>query len=724
MVLEEADDIAAAVVPGERFHEDFPKPEGVVFVSQGACNLFKVEFQVHERRVILVAADNFFLAPPFEYFLCIDGNIVVVFSNQIEEDVLHNTSNLVYFYGMQRLLKLKKVLKNSFLASLAESFKAAKATTGKFRPLTGEEVAALEKNGNRCDDWSRVQVEANFTADRIFNSVFMGDVRLPAFYGTLLLPGDISYPTGIYDSLVHNCFIENALIYKVAMLSNVLVRSSAVVQNVGSLVSSGKINYMIGSAMNVGNEMGGRSVKVFPDITTDLVDAQLFHAADAEVQKSFDEMLEQFRNDVALPFGVVGKGAVVSNTNIVRNSWIGEHARVEGAAKIRNSVILSSLEQSTHVYDSVIMENSNVQMGVSVHTGAEVQGSVLMERCKVGSKAIVKSSIVAPCCHIEEAEVNCSYVGPMTQMHHHSLLIAALWPNGCGNLGYGANVGSNHTGRMPDQEIMPGLGMFFGLGVNIKFPANFSESPFTLIASGVTTMPQRLKFPFSLVRPGDPQLVGVPARLNEIVPGWNFAKNAYAMDRNAFKYSVRGKGVVNSSFYSIYSPEIAYNVFDAFSRLQNVTVRDLYTKEHVEGLGENFMRERVRQEAIHAYLEYLEHYVLDMLISLVENDKTLVTMAPRELRRLVVGDANKDIVRVVPMPETFEDMVKRFRVLEKGWFDRVAHGLDRDNNRGREIFDDYDSAHPIDTAFVEWEKARFEDSVRRLNAVLKIDKPE
>ena len=478
---------------------------------------------------------------------------------------------------MQRLLKLKKVLKNSFLLSLAEVFKAAKSATGKFRPLSEGEISALEKNGNRCEDWSRVQVEANFTCDRIHNSVFMGDVRLPAFYGTLLLPGDVSFPTGIYDCMVHDCIVENALLYKVAMLSKVLVRSSAVIYNVGSLVSSGKINYMIGNPMTVGNEMGGRSVKVFPDITTDLVDMQLFHKADDDVQKSFDEMLSQFRTDVALPFGVVGKGAVVSNTTIVRNSWIGSHARVEGAAKIRNSVILSTLEESSHIYDSVILENSNVQTGVTVHTGAEVQGSVLMSRSKIGSKAIVKSSIIAPCCHIEEGEVNSSYMGPLTQMHHHSLLIAALWPAGCGNLGYGANVGSNHTGRMPDQEIMPGQGMFFGLGVNIKFPANYRESPFTLIASGVTTLPQRLKFPFSLVRPGDPQLMGVPARLNEIVPGWNYARNAYALDRNCYKYSVRGKGLVPSAFCSLYNADTVRYVFDAYNRLQVSQVRNIST---------------------------------------------------------------------------------------------------------------------------------------------------
>lgn len=617
------------------------------------------------------------------------------------------------------MLKLKKVLKASDLSSLAENFRAIKASVAKLRNLTAEEVTTLEKNGNRCEDWNRVLVEPNFDPARVQRSVFMGDVRLPAFYGTLLLPGDVSFPTGIYDSLVHNCIVENALVYKVSMLSNVLVRSSAVVHNVGTLVSSGKINFMIGSTMSVGNEMGGRELFVFPDITMDLVEAQLFHKAESDVQQSFEEQLKNFREEISLPFGVVGKGAVVSNTNIVRNSWIGAHARVEGAAKIRNTIILSSLEESTHIYDSVIIENSDLQMGVKVHTGAEVQRSVLMSRSKVGCKAIVKSSIVAPCCHIEEGEVNSSYMGPLTQMHHHSLLIAALWPEGCGNLGYGANIGSNHTGRMPDQEIMPGQGMFFGLGVNVKFPANYRESPFTLIASGVTTMPQRVKFPFSLIRSGDPQLMGVPARLNEILPAWNYARNAYALDRNIYKYAQRGKGAVPNSYFSLYGAETVHYAFDAYCRLQVNQVQDVYTKEHIDGLGENFLRERVRQKALKTYGEYLERYVLDQMIALVENDASLALQPPRELRRLLSGDLNREVSRVVPMPATFDELVKRYRTLEKEWFDGVAHGLDKDIARGKEIFDDYESAHPIDKNFAEWEKNRFEESVKRLSAVLK-----
>ena len=49
----------------------------------------------------------------------------------------------------------------------------------------------------------------------------------------------------------------------------------------------------------------------------------------------------------------------------------------------------------------------------------------------------------------------------------------------------------------------------------------------------------------------------------------------------------------------------------------------------------------------------------------------------------------------------------------------MFHGLDKDNERGRAIFDDYDDAHPVDTAFLEWEKARFEETIKRLSNVLK-----
>lgn len=96
---------------------------------------------------------------------------------------------------------------------------------------------------------------------------------------------------------------------------------------------------------------------------------------------------------------------------------------------------------------------------------------------------------------------------------------AAYWPEGRGNVGYGANVGSNHTGKAPDQELWPGEGVFFGLGTSIKFPANFTRSPYSLVATGVVSLPQKMEMPFSLVNVPDRTLPELSPAFNQVFPG-------------------------------------------------------------------------------------------------------------------------------------------------------------------------------------------------------------
>ena len=105
-------------------------------------------------------------------------------------------------------------------------------------------------------------------------------------------------------------------------------------------------------------------------------------------------------------------------------------------------------------------------------------------------------------------------------------------------------------------------------------------------------------------------------------------------------------------------------------------------------------------------------------------DVALQNQPVKELRRLITTEGNKDVVRVVPLPDTFDELVKRYRQLEKDWFERVSHGLDKDNERGREIFDDYDQAHPVDKGFTEWERLRVEEKMRRLSSIVKSARPE
>src|SRR4029077_20042916 len=117
---------------------------------------------------------------------------------------------------------------------------------------------------------------------------------------------------------------------------------------------------------------------------------------------------------------------------------------------------------------------------------------------------------------VAEGEVTASLVGPFVGFHHQALLIAALWPEGKGNVGYGANVGSNHTSKAPDQEFRAGEGLFLGLGVSIKFPSAFRRAPYSIIACGVNTLPQKVTFPFSLINAPSARWPGISLAYNEI----------------------------------------------------------------------------------------------------------------------------------------------------------------------------------------------------------------
>lgn len=623
---------------------------------------------------------------------------------------------------MQRLLKLKKFLRNTNLSVFSENLRNPKHAEERFRPLTSAEIESLEKNGNRCDDWTKIRVEGNFTPERIYRSVFIGSVYLPAFFGTLLLPGDVSFPTGIYDSILHNCVVENALVYRVSMLSNVFVSRFAILQNVGTLVSSGKLQFL--KSISVGNECGTRNLMVYPDTNQNFLEHQLDNLFATDFQNQYEAILNEWQNEIKIHSGFIGPGAVLSNIGVVRNSWIGPHARIVGASKIRGSIVLSSLEETTGIYDSVILENSIVQESCMIHSAAQVKNSLVLKKTKIGKMALVSSSIISNCCHIEEAEVTSSFVGPLTQLHHHSLLIAALWPKGCGNIGYGANVGSNHTGRKPDQEIHPGIGTFFGLGVNIKFPANFKNSPFLLIASGVTTSPQRLELPFALIRPGNPEKYGLSKDLNEVVPGFGYGKNAFALERNLQKYAQRGKNIISSAFYSLFSVSNVRAVYNAFVKLQEVTVQEIYTGKDLNILGSNYMREPVRQFALQVYRNFLERFLFESVLTAVESDSSMILLSPKEILRSLPGEVFKERFSNIELPATVPEVLKRLRALSKQWVENVLAGDARDKERGQAIFDDYQQVHPEDKAFYELVKGQHEQLIRRIQTVLKDSREE
>ena len=129
----------------------------------------------------------------------------------------------------------------------------------------------------------------------------------------------------------------------------------------------------------------------------------------------------------------------------------------------------ATIDSATSVASALLLPNSAIRSGCTVsHALLQWNATVtsqsdahhvfLMERSEVGPHSFTANSIYGPDSHVSGGEVHCTVFGPNANSHHQSLLIGVLWPLGRGNVGYGSNVGSNHTGRIPDQETSVGEG--------------------------------------------------------------------------------------------------------------------------------------------------------------------------------------------------------------------------------------------------------------------------
>ena len=72
------------------------------------------------------------------------------------------------------LAKVKRDIRQSEVRRFRQSLDRPDA---RLRPLSPAEIAALESQGNSCEDWSRVSAAPDFSPERVRNCAFEGDVE-------------------------------------------------------------------------------------------------------------------------------------------------------------------------------------------------------------------------------------------------------------------------------------------------------------------------------------------------------------------------------------------------------------------------------------------------------------------------------------------------------------------------------------------------------------------
>lgn len=601
----------------------------------------------------------------------------------------------------------------------SELIKGLRAHIPKSRPLKKEEIKVLEKNGNYSSDWKKVNVLEGFDPARIRNSIFDGEIIIGNLKGEVEFEG-INFPFGIYESFISNCVILGpCLIYKVQFLKGYIIKSGVIIYNTGRVVFQPESSMGNGIELSLGIEIGGREVKAFADITLEIAEKIATLRSDKELLSEYEKFIQDYLSNIRVKNSVLSENCKIISTLEVKNVFMGQYSEIKNATRVENVTLLSNEEELTEIKDGSIVENSILQWGSKVESLSIVSDSVLTEHSHVERHGKVSKSLLGPNTGVAEGEVTASLVGPFVGFHHQALLIAAFWPEGKGNVGYGANVGSNHTSKAPDQEIWCGEGTFFGLGTNIKFPANFRKAPYSIIATGVTTLPCKIEFPFSLINSPAITLPGVSPAFNEIIPGWVLSNNLFTIKRNEGKYRKRNKARRSKFDFEVFRPDIIDLMITARDRLKNVSdIKEFYLEKDIPGLGKNYLLEENRKKAIEIYTFFIQYYALTGL-----KRKVMISSFTEDILEKTSDDYRWEHERKIIKQEfpnkNLKELLEILCEMQKKIAEMVEESKRKDDIRGRKIIDDYDQIHTLaeEDSFVKetWEETRkFEEEVKNL----------
>jgi len=601
---------------------------------------------------------------------------------------------------------------SQFLRDIQAANEDWKSVDHSAREMTFEELQVFVQNGNQ----GRLRV----VCDKTSATDAIGHIRNCEFIGSrnvLIILPNTSTSWIVSNTSFENSLIESGSIVKAtSLVSSCVLRSGCTVSGCGSVLGR-KTSFGNGISISPGLETGGRAVKIIVESSLEqLARVALDQFKQPQDKQRYDEAILLYCLRCSSEHTLVMPNARLVSSPHIEACYVGRGATVSSGARIVHSALLdgAAIEQGCDVLNSLMQRRSHAS------TQAIVKDSLICEGGSVEIQGKLLTSILGPGSHLAEGEITSSLIGPMVGFHHQSMLIATYWPSGRGNVGYGANCGSNHTSRVSDQTMWPGEGVFFGLGCSVKFPLNLSEAPYTVLATGVVFGPGRLSFPMSLVTSDSSGC--------RVAPGWGFASNCYALQRNSNKMKSRApKGYA----WEITRTEVASLVWSARETLQNVLKKQSPEKaifrddpESGFNLAGGYCTRDDIIKGIAAYTRFLELYALRGAVRLgiravpstVSGDNPILEhdVADTGLTSSVDAETAKQHVECV-LSRLFPpgmSVKNTYLKAEASYVKNVYDSKARDHVRGRHVFPPgrYDEAIPLEKdSVIMAARSRLED---------------
>lgn len=316
-----------------------------------------------------------------------------------------------------------------------------------FRKLNSQEISTLELRGCSAESWDSILVADPFDPERVRNVRFSGTVRIGSQEKSLTLPGGLPVPCGLYDSGVHNCTLgNNSLISGVRQLANYVIEEDVLVENVETLSVDGETSFGNGTQINILNEAGGRTLKIFDRLSAQIAYLIVLYRHNTGLIKALDRLIDRYIQRKRSDRGSLGKGCRLSNCTTLRNLTVGPYARLEGALLLEEGTIASCGEDPTLVGQGVIARHFIILSGSKVESSAVLEYCFIGQGVRVGKQFSAEHSAFFANCEAFHGEAVSVFAGPYSVTHHKSTLLIAGYFSFF-NAGSGTNQ-SNHLYRL------------------------------------------------------------------------------------------------------------------------------------------------------------------------------------------------------------------------------------------------------------------------------------
>ena len=378
-----------------------------------------------------------------------------------------------------------------------------------YRSLTGQEINILLSNGCRCDDWNRVSVREGFDPSKCLNSIFSGDISLGVFSESFTDKSGVTYPSGIYNSRLHNCSVgSDVLINNTGdYIANYIIEDNVVIKNCGRIHTEGITSFGNGTIVTVLNETGGRAVKMWDRLSAHEAYIISLYRHRSKAIEIIEGLVDEYAATVTSEKGTICHDTRIFNCSTIRNVRIGPHCYIEGSMVLNEGSLNSSAADPVFIGPGVIMEH------FIVCSGSIIKDATLIDKCFVGQGCVLakhysaENSLFFANSAGYHGEACSIFAGPYTVTHHKStLLIAGIFS--FMNAGSGSNQ-SNHMYKLgPIHQGIMERGSKTTSDSYLLWPARIG--PFTLVMGRHYRNMDTSSLPFSYLIESNDESILVP----------------------------------------------------------------------------------------------------------------------------------------------------------------------------------------------------------------------